>query len=121
MFRKRRLIELVDDLHRAEEFPLRIELKNSKFRTIATRSGRVVTNEFVGEMDDVLSNNVMELALGTNAGANADTLVWRFNSPINESALGFHVAVGDGDRSPHVDFMCASEASYDAFFQNGRY
>lgn len=118
LVRKRRLEMAIDLLHQASEFPLRIDIVHSKFDRIATASGRDVTDIFVREMDELLGANVMELAVGTNAQATRSDLDWRHNSPINESALGFHLGLGDGARCPHVDFMCASTDSYNAFFDN---
>lgn len=114
--RKRRLVELIDRLHQENEFPLTVHIACSQMVAVRTKSGVDVSEFFLGEMNEVLAENLIEVALGTNVGANRETLDWTINSPINESALGFHVAIGDGTRCPHVDFICACPDAYDAFF-----
>ncbi|MEG9884893.1 MAG: hypothetical protein V6Z86_09895, partial [Hyphomicrobiales bacterium] len=94
-----------------------LTIGHSRVVAIRTRSGNDVSDIFMREMDALLANNLIELALGTNAGAVPSSLDWRYNSPVNESALGFHVGLGDGSRCAHVDFMCPSQDSYDSFFK----
>jgi hypothetical protein len=115
--RHQKLMDVIDGLHERGEFPLSIELLDAQVKSIKTRSGIDVSSAFLGHMHGHLAENILELAVGTNAGANRDTLTWRYNSPINESALGFHVAIGDGRLCPHVDFICACPDAYDSFFR----
>lgn len=115
---RHKLIALImERLYDDDEFPLHIEVDRSKVVSVVTKSGRQILPELLRHMDPILYDNIVELAVGTNAGATPEHLIWRYNSPINESALGFHIAVGDGAMSPHIDFICSSAEAYESFFQ----
>lgn len=117
ILRQKELIDnFISSLHNESAFPLKIKIKGSKVFSIHTNN-REVTNAFLSEMHGTLSNNIIELGIGTNKMANTETINWKHNSPINESALGFHLAIGDGAMCPHVDFICASEEAFNSFFE----
>ena len=46
------------------------------------------------------------MAFSTNAGIRPEFIDWTKNSQLNEGAIGIHVAVGEGLRGAHIDFIC---------------
>ena len=114
---KHTLVEnFLAQLYSQNEFPLHVEVHASRFTKVVSKSGNDILPELLKHMDPVRYNNIIELGIGTNAGATAENINWSYNSPINESALGFHFALGDGAMSPHIDFICSSPDAYDSFF-----
>ena len=92
-------------LHKLNEFPMRAEIKNSKLSALFTRSGTDLSAMLIAGDAPIFNGTILELAVGTNASMNGNTIDWSFNSPVNEFALGFHIAIGDGIRCPHIDLI----------------
>lgn len=112
---QRRLVAKIDEIRSLGGFPIRLAMEDSTVTRISDRQGNDLLEIFLGEMHPFLGANVLELAVGTNAAAQESELDWSYNSPYNESALGFHIGIGDGALCPHIDFICCSNQSYDNF------
>jgi len=109
------LVSTMATLRENSEFPLQVAIQNSNFKSVKTASGQEIIGTFASHMSKHLETNVLELALGTNENANVHNIDWSFNSPINESALGFHLGMGDGLNCPHVDFICCDSYAFNHF------
>ena len=113
------LLNLFRKTRRNGGFPLRVVMKESKTTEILTKNGEDILPAILPYMHELFGSNILELALGTNERANAKSIDWSFNSPVNESALGFHIGLGDGTACPHIDLICCDERAYENFFGLG--
>lgn len=98
------------------EYPLRVRIARFQVIEILTRSGFDMMSLVQRWMHSDLENSVTEVGIGTNSRTIFEQFDWRINSPFNETALGFHIGLGDGIRCPHIDLVCCASDSYDAFF-----
>lgn len=96
--------QLLSDVRRNGGFPLRVTVENSIVREVASTDRDLLpalTELTNPHLDGVLT----EMSFSTNAALSPDTIDWRYNSQLNEGALGIHVALGDGTTGAHVDFI----------------
>jgi hypothetical protein len=53
---------------------------------------------------------LIEVAFSTNTGMKSETIDWNYNSVLNETSLGVHIALGDGATGAHIDFIAPGAA-----------
>jgi hypothetical protein len=86
------------------ESSIEITVKNSKIVSVMLEGKEVV--EKVRELSNQnLDCMLVEVAFSTNSGVTPDTIDWAYNSVLNESSIGVHIAVGDGATGAHIDFI----------------
>lgn len=103
------LVDYFETKLTSADFPLTIEMRDARLVGVRTLGERDLTGEIIAFMAPGVNSHILEVAFGTNENASNSTLNWSINSPINESALGMHVAIGDGVSCPHLDFVCSDK------------
>ncbi|MFL6137594.1 MAG: hypothetical protein ACJ74O_07320 [Frankiaceae bacterium] len=86
------------------EFPLRLQLVDSRVTRIRTAGGRDVLHDLLPLVDRDVDTATTELAFATNS-LPPDDIDWRWNTPMNEAACGMHLALGSGLNGAHIDFI----------------
>jgi hypothetical protein len=107
--------ELLRELARGGEFPLRLTVENSVLRSVRTASGRDIAAELLQFTNAGLGGMLTELSFSSNAAMRPDEIDWSVNSQMNEGAIGVHVAVGEGLTGAHIDFIAVdAQTRFDA-------
>ncbi|MGL6339297.1 MAG: hypothetical protein ACRC80_09170, partial [Waterburya sp.] len=96
--------ELFDKLQQSGKFPIKLIIENSRVVKILAGEDNLI--EEVRQLTNPLFDGMLiEVAFSTNTGMSPDLIDWRFNSVLNESSLGVHIAMGDGGTGAHIDFI----------------
>ncbi|WP_417318362.1 hypothetical protein [Emcibacter sp.] len=85
------------------EFPLVLEVEESKMTRILTRQGKDILPEILPYTDKMMRGNLTEVGFG--ALEPSDDVDWLINSQLNEPAGGIHLALGAGEEAAHIDFI----------------
>jgi hypothetical protein len=103
--RARRAWHALSSIYERQGFPLRVEVEQSRVRTIRTAQGHDVTAELLGLVDPELEDIAIEVAFSTNVFRIHTEIDWLRNSPLNEAAGGVHVGIGSGVTGAHIDLV----------------
>lgn len=94
---------LFKDLRLNGQFPLVIEIENSKLQSIVTNVGSGLAESIFILTDEIMRGNLTEVAFA--ALPMSDETDWSLNSQLNEPAGGVHVGIGSGENAAHIDFI----------------
>lgn len=97
--------DYIQGVMREGGFPLCIEVESSRLMDIRTASGPSILAEVLRFVDADRGGALIEVAFASNY-LPLDLIDWNHNSQLNESAGGFHLAVGTGEFGAHIDFVC---------------
>ncbi len=89
-------------------FPLTIVIANNEIISIKSGNGNDITHIIHNLMSEPFNLTILEYAIATNRSV-VDKIDWSVNSPVNESAEGVHIGIGDGIRCPHIDLIMPSK------------
>jgi hypothetical protein len=92
-----------DNLRLSGRFPLVLEVKNSRLRSIFTRDGVDVLDIILPLTDEVMQGGLTEVGFGSLF--HSDDTDWTINSQLNEPAGGVHLGIGAGESAAHIDFV----------------
>ncbi len=96
---------LFQDLRHQDRFPLSVKIEDS--RVVSVLAGDKEIKEELEYLTNPRRKLVLtEMAFSTNASLSPKSIDWKYNSQLNEGALGIHVGIGEGLTGAHIDLIC---------------
>lgn len=95
--------EYLKKIRDAGEFPLSVDVLDSRVTSIRTNSGKCILGDLLPLTDAIFHGMLIEVAFASMEAL--ERVDWNFNSQLNEGAGGCHIALGTGVDAAHIDFI----------------
>ena len=93
--------KLFGDIYKSDNCIMTIENNDVKSLEV---DGIECINDVITIHGSLIKANLKEFAFGLNSTI-SESIIWSYNSQINEGCMGIHLGCGDGKTGIHMDFI----------------